>query len=219
MKNSALLFLLISLLCHLLLPTVSFAQKNTFSQKDRDLLVRIDERLKQVDKRFDQIDKRFELIEKRFEQIDKRFELIEKRFQQMDKRFELIEKRIENLRLDINKKIDILRADTNRRLEEFRFDTNKRIDELRFDTNKHLEFIQNLLIAMLGAFVSIVVITIGFALWDRRTMIRPFEDKVKIMEDDITKDKKKLQKLLEALKEYAQKDPRLAEILRSFSLL
>ncbi len=217
MKNCALLFLF-SLIFPLLFTTVSFAQKSTFSQKDRDLLVRIDERLKQVDKRFDQIDKRFELIEKRFEQIDKRFELIEKRFQQMDKRFELIEKRIENLRLDINKKIDTLRADTNRRLEEFRFDTNKRIDELRSDTNKHLEFIQNLLIAMLGAFVSIVVITIGFALWDRRTMIRPFEDKVKIIEDDITKDKKKLQKLLEALKEYAQKDPRLAEILRSFSL-
>jgi Mg2+ and Co2+ transporter CorA len=75
------------------------------------------------------------------------------------------------------------------------------------------------MMAIVGAFAAIVAATIGFALWDRRTMIRPFEDKVKKIEDDILEDKKRLKDLLAAVKEYAKKDQGLADILKSFSLL
>ncbi len=37
----------------------------------------------------------------------------------------------------------------------------------------------NIMIAIISAFAGIVMVTIGFAIWDRRTMIRPFETKVK----------------------------------------
>ena len=54
------------------------AEENSFTQKDRELLIRLDERLNQIDKRFEQIDKRFEELRqdmnKRFEQVDKKFE-------------------------------------------------------------------------------------------------------------------------------------------------
>ena len=38
------------------------------------------------------------------------------------------------------------------------------------------------MIAIISAFAGIVVVTISFAIWDRRTMIRPFATKVKDME-------------------------------------
>ena len=40
----------------------------------------------------------------------------------------------------------------------------------------------NIMIAVICAFVGIVAVTIGFAIRDRRTMIRPFETKVNAIE-------------------------------------
>jgi len=59
-------------------PVSGTAADPTFTQEDRDRLIRLEVTLnafmREVDKRFEQIDKRFEQIDKRFEQIDKRFE-------------------------------------------------------------------------------------------------------------------------------------------------
>ena len=128
-------------------------------------------------------------IDKRLEQmqheIDKRFEQVDKRFEQVDKRFEQVDRRFEQV--------------------------DRRFDEV----NKKFEMIINLMMAIVGAFAAIVAVAIGFAIWDRRTMTRPFEDKVKKLEQDTDK----LHRLIDALKKLAKQDPRLAEVLRSFSLL
>ena len=87
--------------------SVTLAGQDSFTAKDRELLIRLDERLNQIDKRFEQIDKRFEQIDKRFEQIDRRFE-------EVDKRFELVDKRISELRMDMNKRFEQL----DKRFEE-----------------------------------------------------------------------------------------------------
>jgi len=67
---------------------------------------------------------------------------------EIDKRFEAIDKRFETI---------------DRRFEAI----DRRFDQLN-----------NLIIGIIGAFSAIVAVTIGFAIWDRRSMIRPFEDKV-----------------------------------------
>jgi len=59
-----------------------------------------------------------------------------------------------------------------------------------------------------------VVCIIGFALWDRRTMIRPFEDKVKVIEKRLDANERaikeinpsKVNNLIEALKDLAKTD-------------
>ena len=142
-----------------------------------------------IDKRFEMVDKRFEMVmremDKRFEQVDKRFEQVDKRFEQVDKRFEQVDKRFEQM--------------------------NKRFEEV----NQRFEMIIQLLMIIVGAFAGIVAVTIGFAIWDRRTMVRPFESKIKVMEDDINM----LRRCLDVLRELSKHDSRLAEVLRSFSLL
>ena len=142
-----LLFFCITCLVTAFIPPVLYAAGDAFTQKDRELLIRLDERLNQIDKRFEQIDKRFE-------QIDKRF-----------------------------------------------------------------EFIQNMMMAMVGAFTSIVAVTIGFALWDRRSMTRPFEEKVKKIDADTAGNRLKIDKVIKAFRQLAREDERVAAILRSFSLL
>ena len=69
------------------------------------------------------------------------------------------------------------------------------------------------------AFAGIVAATIGFAIWDRRTMIRPFESKVREIEDELSLNRRRLDALLDALRKLASTDPKVADVLRSFSLL
>ncbi len=116
---------------------------------------------------------------------------------------EQLNKRIE----DTNKRIE----DTNKRIE----DTNKRIE----DTNKRIEDLMDFLWILAGIFSAITAVTIGFALWDRRTMIRPFEDKVKSMEKDMLENKEKVQRLIETLRELAREDERLARLLKYMNLM
>jgi len=154
----------------------SLAFADSFTQKDRELLIRLEERLNGIDKRFEQIDKRFEQVDKRIEE---------------------------------------LRQDTNKRFEELRHDMNKRFEQV----DKRFQEQNNLMMAIIGAFAAIVAATIVFAIWDRRTMIRPFEDKVKSIEDEIASDRKKLKQLLDVVNEYAKKNPEFANILKSISIL
>jgi len=162
---------------------------------------------REMDKRFEQVDKRFELMEQqianlreemnhRFEEVDKRFEQVDKRFEQIDKRFEQIDKRFEQI---------------DKRFEQI----DKRFDEV----NKRFEMIIYLMMSIVAAFATIVAVAIGFAIWDRRTMTRPFEEKVKRLESDIVEDKAKLNRLIEALRKLAKTDQKVAEVLKTFSLL
>lgn len=84
----------------------------------------------------------------------------------------------------VDQRIDEQRADTNRRFQELREDMNARFEQV----NNQFNTITNLLVAIVGAFAVIVAMTIGFALWDRRTMLRPVEEKVNKLEKEITDD-------------------------------
>ena len=74
---------------------------------------------------------------------------------------------------------------------------------------------------IIALFGTMFAATIAFALWDRRTMIKPFETKVIEIESEIIKLKKEKNntKILAALRDLAKTDIKLAEILKSHNLL
>lgn len=167
------------LLCSL--GQVIAAEPNSFTQKDRELLIELSTTLKVY---MDQVEKRFVQIDKRFEQIDKRFEQIDKRFEQIDKRFEDVDKRMEEL--------------------------SKRIDQL-----------QVFLWILSGIFTSLVIFVIGFAYWDRRTIIRKAKDET-LRELNLRyemEDINVISRLIRALREYAKSDQRMEKALTQFNLL
>ncbi len=90
----------------------------------------------------------------------------------------------------------------------------------RFEAvDKRLDQMVNIFIAIVAAFSAIVATTVSFAIWDRRTMIRPFETKVKKIEGEITENRTKLNELLNAFKTLGKTDKKVAEILKRFNLL
>ena len=92
---------------------------------------------------------------------------------------------------------------------ESRFDqVDKRFDQVdnRFDAvERQFDRLINIFIGIIAAFAGVVCVTIGFAIWDRKTTMKPAMEKV--------------EKIETILKRYAEKEPRLAEVLRSLGLL
>lgn len=103
-------------------------------------------------------------------------------FQQIDKRFEQVDKRFEQV--------------------------DKRFEQV----DKRFEEIITFLWIITSVFTAITISTIGFAVWDRRSMIRPFESRMKELEEG------KIDKIVSSLKELAKKDIKVAEVLKKFNL-
>ncbi len=123
---------------------------------------------------------------------------------------EIVERltRIEEGQKAIRSEIKSRFEQVDKRFSELREDMNKRFEQIdkRFDAiERQFDRLINVFIGIIVAFAGIVAITIGFAIWDRKTTLRPATDRV--------------EKLENVLKRYAEKEPRLAEVLRSLGLL
>ncbi len=115
-------------------------------------------------------------------------------------RLKRLEARLDEGLKAINQRID----DTNKRID----DTNKRID----DTNKRIDELRDFMLWGFGILFGGMGILIGFVIWDRRTALAPAIKKNKELEE-------REERLERALREYAKKEPGLAEVLKNLGLM
>ncbi len=130
---------------------------------------------------------------------------------------EIVERltRVETGLQAVREDIQQLREETKGSIQQLREENR----QLRDDMNAQFDRISNHMDVMLGVFATLTAVTIGFAVWDRRTMIRPFESKVKAIEASLAGNTERLHILLEALRAAGKTDPNTAEVLRKFHLL
>jgi hypothetical protein len=150
-----------------------------------------------IDKRFDlmqkEIDTRFKAVDKRFDsmqkEMDTKFKVMDKRFDAVNKRFDSIQKEMDIKFKAMNEKFDVV---------------NKRFNDL-----------MNFLYILTGIFTTLTLGVIGFAYWDRRTIIK------KAKEETIEEIEKegKLKNLIKALKELSKEDKKLALVLKNYGIL
>ena len=103
-------------------------------------------------------------------------------------------------------KIDMLEKNMNKRFEQ--------VDKRFEDMNKRFEDMLNYLWMISAAFLGLTTVTIGFAIWDRKSTIKAVKDE--IVEDIKTN---KLKEFIYELKKLAKEDMELAKVLRSFHIL
>jgi hypothetical protein len=95
-----------------------------------------------------------------------------------------------------------------------RFDIMQHNMDNRFDSiEKKIDQLVLLMTAIVGAFAAIVAITIGFAIWDRRTAVKPLQAQIWLLENE------KVEKMRKVMLAYAEKNKDWAAVLRSFGLL
>lgn len=101
---------------------------------------------------------------------------------EMDRRFEAVDKRFEAI--------------------------DKRFESLE----RRLDQLGNIFIGIVAAFAAIVAVTIGFAIWDRRTALRPYVERHRELAE-------REEKVERVLKGYAKIHSDLADVLRREGLL
>jgi len=101
------------------------------------------------------------------------------------------------------------------RLEENQKAILQRIEALEKHFESRFEDIGRQLDRMAAIFTALVIAVIGFAYWDRRTIIRKAKEETlaEIRKEDRTRD------LMNVLLELAKTDDRLAKVLKQFNLL
>jgi len=97
------------------------------------------------------------------------------------------------LELSLNKRIDDLRSEFKEDISEL----GGRIDDLK-----------NLIYVMLAGIFALV----GFVIWDRRSAISPVIKQTRDIEEEE-------RKILKVLRQYSQKEPKFAEVMKSVGLL
>ena len=202
-------FLLIPLSLPLFCASV-LAQEVTLSREDRDRLVRIEEKLEAF---IDSTNQRFEDLHA-----------------DMNARFEQVDKRFEELRADMNARF----KQVDQRFAELRADMNTRFKQV----DKRFEEQQSFLQMIVAAFAGLVAVVIGFALWDRRTMIKAARQELqeKLEQYSVQREQQIVKRAVEEsyeriearglprhfvtlLRERASRDPELSGELKNLGLL
>lgn len=133
-------------------------------------------------------------------------EMIYEKLLDVDRRLTVLEAQFTAFKESTDKRFE----DINRRFE----DMNKRFAEMREDMNKRFDQLYTFLWIITGIFTTIMIAVLGFAYWDRRTIIRQArKETVEYLERE-----GKIKVLIEVLKERARKDRELAAILRQFNI-
>ncbi|MDL1963733.1 MAG: hypothetical protein LWW98_05230 [Deltaproteobacteria bacterium] len=91
---------------------------------------------------------------------------------------------------------------------------------------KRMDDMNATMLTLFSTMVALILALFAYIAWDRRTMLKPVVGRLDSLERDIIKDLdlrhtegSLLSRQLKALREYAQDDPKLTEILRGLSLL
>ena len=97
----------------------------------------------------------------------------------------------------------------------------KRMD----DMNQRISSQQATMLALFSTMVALILALFAYIAWDRRTMLKPVVERLEHLEKDVMrdldishKDGSLLTRLVNAMRELAKQDERVASILRSFSL-
>ena len=137
-------------------------------------------------------------------------EMIYAKLLEIEKRQAVLEAQFREFKESVDKRFE----EVNKRFEQ----VDKRFEELRGDMNARFDQLYTFLWIITAIFTALVVAVIGFAYWDRRTIIRKAREEA-VEEVDRVYGVSRLRELIKALKELAREDRRLAEVLRSFGLL
>jgi len=94
---------------------------------------------------------------------------------------------------------------TEQKVEALDAKIDSKVDALRSEMNSRFDQLFNFLWAIIGIFTAMMVSVFGFAFWDRKLSLAPM--------------KIENAKTLQALRDYAEHQPRLREILKNAGLL
>ena len=121
----------------------------------------------------------------------------------------------------------LIRMETS--LKEFKESVDKRFEQVdkrfeqvdkRFEqVDRQIERVESVLMWGFGLLFTSMMGMVGFVLWDRRTAVAPVARVLREKEEDIEELRKRERAIIDAMRDYAAGDQRLAGILKARGLL
>ncbi|MDO8445440.1 MAG: hypothetical protein Q7T53_04945 [Deltaproteobacteria bacterium] len=114
----------------------------------------------------------------------------------------------------------LIRMETS--LKEFKESVDKRFEQIdkRFEqVDRRIERVEGVMMWGFGLLFTSMLGMVGFVLWDRRTAVAPVARILREKEEDIEELKKRERAIIDAMRDYAAGDQRLAGILKARGLL
>ncbi len=122
------------------------------------------------------------------------------------------------LEAGINQRFESMEAEINQRFEA----VDQRFESMETGFNQRFNFLENLLMVVIAGIFGLI----GYIVWDRKTALRPVEERLLKLENELHRDLEiqheegsRLTRLVKVLREMAKQDEKLASVLRNFSLL
>ena len=119
----------------------------------------------------------------------------------------------------LREEVSQLRVDMQEQNRQLRADMQEQGRQLRTDMNSRFEEQGRMLLGIVAAFTALVAVNIGLVVWDRRTSVRPLEDKVSGLAEEVSESRSQVSTLLEALRALGQQNQTVAAVLKRFNLL
>ena len=104
----------------------------------------------------------------------------------------------------------------------------KRMDDMNQrmgDMNQRISSQQTTMLALFSAMVALILALFAYIAWDRRTMIRPVVERLEHLENELFRELdmshnkgSAITRLINAMRELAKQDEKVATVLRNFSL-
>ena len=130
---------------------------------------------------------------------------------------------------EIIEKLAVLEAGQEALRSEMKYGQEALRSEMKYgqeSLGKRMDDMNATMLTLFSTMVALILALFAYIAWDRRTMLKPVVDRLDNLERDVIKDldlrhteSSLLSRQLKALREYAQDDPKLTEILRGLSLL
>jgi hypothetical protein len=132
----------------------------------------------------------------------------------MDQRFDAVDQRFEAFQRQIDQRFE----EVDQRFEAFQ----QQIDQRFESVDQQFDKLWTLMLVMIAGIFGLI----GYIVWDRKTALRPVEQRIMALEAEFHRDLEiqhedgsRLTRLVKVLREMAKSDEKLANVLRSFSLL
>ncbi len=188
---------------------------SVLKQGNQDINKRIDDGNNRIDDLIQSVNKRFDDVNNRIDDLT----------QSVNKRFDDVNRRIDDLKHTMDQRFD----DVNQRFD----DINQRftgIDQRFLSLEQRIDGmqsgLQNLIVALFGSVMALIIMLIGYIAWDRKTALQPlrarFESLEKLVAQQLDPDDTRhsyVARLIAAQRRAARSNPDLAEALRAEALL
>ena len=125
----------------------------------------------------------------------------------------------------LHQRIDDMNQSLNQRFDSI----DKRFDEMTQNFNQRFEEMHSMILNLFTSVMALVIAMIGYMIWDRKTAQQPFKQQIDRLENQFSTVETQLDmnnpsgtviaRLLASLRKLAETDGKVAEVLRSFSLL